>query len=133
LPNSPPPPLRLTGIRFLTRGRKGIGGGERPAAKQRQAARAHFPIDAKRRDKERKIKEKWWGPHLEGKWRAFRNRGLVEEFGGLCKIELVFHQTSKFFRRSPYGEPYWSSLRAFAQAGYAKLANACFATFVVKD
>jgi hypothetical protein len=90
LPNSPPPPLRLTGIRFLTRGRKGIGGGERPTAKQRQAARAHFPIDAKRRDKERKIKEKWWGPRLEGKWRAFRNRGLVEEFGGLCKIELVF-------------------------------------------
>jgi hypothetical protein len=34
-----------------------------------------------------KKRKKWWGPHLEGEWRASRNGGWEGEFGGVCKIE----------------------------------------------
>jgi hypothetical protein len=34
-----------------------------------------------------KKRKKWWGPHLEGEWRASRNRGWEGKFGGVCKME----------------------------------------------
>jgi hypothetical protein len=33
-------------------------------------------------------KKKRWDPHLEGIWRASRNRGLEGKFGGPCKMEV---------------------------------------------
>jgi hypothetical protein len=38
-------------------------------------------------EEEGEERKEWWGPRLEGEWRASRNGGWEGEFGGASKME----------------------------------------------
>jgi hypothetical protein len=46
-------------------------------------------------------RKKWWGPRLEGKWRASKIGGWEGDFGGTCKMEVCLEALLGFCTKPP--------------------------------